>query len=519
MSKTRKKPHTTLEKDINLIVENTDDQEPAQPDLGLIKTRKDRIVASLGKNAELLTVIVQAYNRIEKTKICVNSILKYTKNVDYELILVDNGSTDGTLDFYKSVEHSRKKIVHVTKNVGSVVPVMKYVDGRYVAYICNDTYVTQNWIENLLTCLRSDDAIGMVVPASSNGSNLQGINISFHSMDEMYEKAAKYNHSDPRLWHERLRLVVQMAVFKREALDVAGIILDYGYYHDFSDDDVTFRIRRAGYKTILCKDTFVHHDHIRTGLTKKEFEDFNRSIKSGSLDFKSKYFGIDAWMDVNNYERIIISMVDPNKHKSSDHLQVLGIDVLCGTPILELKNKLRENFIYNVDLSAFTSDPKYWLDLKTICSGEVAADRIEFFDEHFIDTPFDYVLVEKPIEQYSDPLSLIRSIFQKLKPGGGLLLKLSNPLDYIKLFRKIGVDKTESAEADLTLSELTIDALLGMVSQAGFSKPNIVIENWPLNDEQKSEIRNLLSKNNLSTDIENSMQALIIREFKLKVYR
>jgi len=254
MSKTRKKPHTTLEKDINLIVENTDDQEPAQPDLGLIKTRKDRIVASLGKNAELLTVIVQAYNRIEKTKICVNSILKYTKNVDYELILVDNGSTDGTLDFYKSVEHSRKKIVHVTKNVGSVVPVMKYVDGRYVAYICNDTYVTQNWIENLLTCLRSDDAIGMVVPASSNGSNLQGINISFHSMDEMYEKAAKYNHSDPRLWHERLRLVVQMAVFKREALDVAGIILDYGYYHDFSDDDVTFRIRHAGYKTILCKD-------------------------------------------------------------------------------------------------------------------------------------------------------------------------------------------------------------------------------------------------------------------------
>ena len=519
MSKTRKKPHTTLEKDINLIVENTDDQQPSKPDLGLIKTRKDRIVASLGKNAELVTVVVQAYNRIEKTRICVNSILKYTKNVEYELILVDNGSTDETLDFFKSVEHPRKKIVHVTKDVGSVVTVMKYVDGRYVAYICNDTYVTQNWIENLLTCLRSDDAIGMVVPATSNASNQQGVDLNFRSLDELYEQAAKYNHSDPRLWHERLRLVVQMAVYKREALDVAGTLLDYGFYHDFSDDDVTFRIRRAGYRTFLCLDTFVCHDHLRTGLSESEVENFNRSIKSGSLDFQSKYFGIDAWEDVNNYERILISMVDPNKHKSSDTLRILGIDVLCGTPILELKNKLRENFIYNVDLSAFTSDPKYWLDLKTICSGEVAADRIEFFDEHFIGNLFDYVLVEKPIEQYSDPLRLIRSIFQKLKPGGVLLLKLSNPLDYMKLFKKIGVDKTEPAEADLILSELTIDALLGLVSQAGFTKPSIVIENWRLNDAQKTEIRNILINNNLSTDVDNTMQALIIREFKLKVFK
>lgn len=514
---TQLKKDQSVEESSDVIIYDTGKQSPTKPNLGLIKTRKEYLVSMLGENSDLVTVVVQSYNRLDKTKNCVESILKYTKNVDYELILIDNGSTDDTLKYYKSVEHPRKKVIHVTKNIGSVVNSMKYISGRYIAFITNDTYVTQNWIENLLTCLKSDDAIGMVVPVVSNGSNLQGADITFNSLDEMYEKAASYNISDPRKWHERIRLAFQMVIYKREALDAVGIMLDYGFYHDFADDDITFRIRRAGYKAILCKDTFVHHDHIRTKFTPSEAQNFNESIKSGQLDFNTKYFGLDAWEDVNNYELTLLSMVDPKQHQSSNQVKILGVDVLCGTPILEIKNKLRENSVFDVKLSAFTSDPKYWIDLKAICSGKVIVDRLEFLSDHFKNPEYDFVFLGKPINTYSDPNSLLLSLIRTVKQGGRLLLKLYNTSNFLKLFRILGVKAQlgNMAVEDINYIDLDIDQLVSKLRSLGFLEQQIKAENWPIDQKSMELIKTTIANAGLAENINLAMSRSMIKEYSL----
>lgn len=53
-----------------------------------------------------VTIIVLAYNRLEKTKRCVEIVLENTAGIDYELALIDNGSNDGTLEYFKSVDHT-----------------------------------------------------------------------------------------------------------------------------------------------------------------------------------------------------------------------------------------------------------------------------------------------------------------------------------------------------------------------------------------------------------------------------
>ena len=75
-------------------------------------------------------------------------------------------------------------------------------------------------------------------------------------------KAALFNKSNPAKWEEKIRLIPTAALYRREVFDTVGLY-DAGFMHDFGDDDFTFRVRRAGYKLILCRDTFVHHDHIR----------------------------------------------------------------------------------------------------------------------------------------------------------------------------------------------------------------------------------------------------------------
>ena len=166
----------------------------------------------------------------------------------------------------------------------------------------------------MLRCAESDPRIGMVNPVSSNVSNFQNVEFAFASLEEMQRKAAEHNVSDPRKWHERLRLVTLGTLYKRECLDMIGKA-DYGFFHDFVDDDLTFRVRRAGYKAILVRDVFVHHDHDL--MKDRDPDEFRESLEKGRLNFKEKYFGVDAWDDASNYEPVMMSLVNPEEKRGA----------------------------------------------------------------------------------------------------------------------------------------------------------------------------------------------------------
>jgi GT2 family glycosyltransferase len=506
----------------NIFIVNTDDKVAPQLDDGLLARRKNQIASSLGNQAELVSVVVQAFNRFEKTKMCVECILKYTIDIEYELVLVDNGSTEETLEYFKSVRHPRKKIIRVTKNIGSFVPaVFNQLSGRYLALITNDTYVTQDWLTNLLTCLKSEDAIGMVVPVLSNGGNLQGVDFTFNTLDEMQKKAAKHNVSNPALWHERFLLLPLVGLYKREALELAGGIYDTGFIHDFADNDLTLRIHRAGYKTMLCKDTFVHHDHIRTFSSEKDLEKYLRIGKAGRKDFKSKYFGIDGWNDITNYEPVMMSLVKPQEQKEKKGIEILGVDVLCGTPILELKNKLREARAYDVKLSAFSTDPKYWLELKTICTGDVIVDRMEHINEHFADERFDYIVLGISINAYRNPLELLQGLLKRLKGDGHLLVKLRNTYDAVSLFKTLGANININNDDNHINNpcQLSVGELLDHIQNKGFVCKEIVAENWSLSEQDHIFLRKAITAVNFHQNPDEVFKRALVQDYIIDIAR
>ncbi len=499
-----------------VIVVNTDSREAPQPGDGLIASRKNKVTALLGDKAQQVSILLLSYNRLEKTKNSLESLLKYTADIDFELVLVDNGSTDGTLDYFKSIDYANKKVIRVTKNLGTYDLTWDQLSGRYLVGIPNDVYVTKNWLTNLLTCAMSDDRIGMVVPVSSNVSNYQNLDLHFNTLEEMWVNAAEHNVSDPRQWHERLRLLPVGGLYKREALDMAGKF-DYGFFHDFSDDDITFRIRRAGYKTVLCKDTFVHHDH--NYARDKDPEVFTRSLEAGRNDFKRKYYGVDAWEDVNHYETVMISLVEPQEFKKHSNVNILGIDVLCGTSILELKNKLREAEIYNSRLSAFTMEAKYWLDLKTICEGEVVVDRIEYLGGYFSDGQFDFILLGKPINAYPAPFKLLQEILKLLKKDGHLLIQLRNTYDISTLVTTMGGGVSDSQSDNIAVYQMRLDELVAQLNNLEFAPKKIAPEFFPLNEGQQKALRDLITTTGFGNDPQEAFTRAAVRDYVIDVVR
>lgn len=421
-----------------ITVINTDHMQP--PEVGDdLYTNRSKVVRQVQGEVEV-SIVIMAYNRLEKTKRCVSSVLQYTKGINYELILVDNGSEDQTLDYFKSIEHKHKKIIHITKNIGAGFPYLHLLlsnIGEFYVALANDIVVTTNWISNMLHCIKSDPRIGMVNPMTSNVSNLQGIEFTYQTLEEMQQKAKQHNISDPCKWEDRIRLITLGTLFRKEALLTIGWpISDMGFFHDFVDDDISFRIRRAGYRTVLAGDTWICHDHDYQNGEGKEPTEFQRSLEIGKQNFRDKYFGVDAWDDVCNYYIPYLSRLpSPPEHR---RCAVLGVDIRCGTPILDIKNWLRKHNIFEAELSAFVQDAKYWIDLKTICKGTVLCDREEFLRDAFLPENFDYVVADRPLNRYHEPQKFLNDLFFLCKKDGVIICKLINTFNFRTYLNLLG---------------------------------------------------------------------------------
>lgn len=199
-----------MEKIIHEI--NTDNVKKMELSGNLIEARKNMALsaASISDFHSDVTILIQAFNRLEKTKQCIESVLKYTKGINYDLLLIDSGSSDGTFEYFKSVEHDKVRILRLSKNITSGFPANFINIGwiaKYLVSVTNDLIVTPNWLHNLIAVAESDPKIGIVNPVSSNASNCQGYDMDFVDFDDMQKKAAEYNKSDPTKWHERMRII------------------------------------------------------------------------------------------------------------------------------------------------------------------------------------------------------------------------------------------------------------------------------------------------------------------------
>lgn len=419
---------------------NTDHMKPPQVGDDLFVNRASFAVMQQQAASAEVSIVVVAYNHLEKTRLCVESVLKNTAGIDYELILIDNGSQDETLEYFQSVRHDRKKVIRITNNLGAAYPTSTLNPnelGRFICTLPNDVIVTPHWLENLLVCMKSDVRIGMVNPVSSNTSNLQCVNLSYKSYEEMQRRAAEFNHSNPRKWEDRMRIVTLAPVYRKEVLLAAGWPLnDMGFFHDFADDDVAFTIRRLGYRTIVAGDTWICHNHEVWHGEGKNPAEFQHSLEIGRSNFQEKYCGIDSWMDVNNYLMPYLDHLPAPSAAEPAH--VLGVDVRCGTPILDVKNWLRKAGIFQVELSAFTQDPKYWLDLKTICQGSVICDREDFLSDAFLRDYFDYVIADRPMNRYHEPQKTLDDIFSLCKKRGIVVCKIKNTFSFQEYVNLLG---------------------------------------------------------------------------------
>ncbi|QJW48674.1 glycosyltransferase family 2 protein [bacterium BFN5] len=124
----------------------------------------------------LTSIVMLTYNKLAHTQTCIDSIREFTPADSYELIVVDNHSTDGTIEWLQ--QQADIRTIFNSTNQGFPKGCNQGIEmakGDSILLLNNDTIVTQNWLSNLTTCLFSSSDIGAVGALTNNCSYSQAI--------------------------------------------------------------------------------------------------------------------------------------------------------------------------------------------------------------------------------------------------------------------------------------------------------------------------------------------------------
>ncbi len=212
-----------------------------------------------------VSIIILTYNQLSFTKECLQSIEKYTKKIKYEVIIVDNASTDGTPEYLKSIRKSNAnyKIILNSENLGYAGGNnlgIREANGKYILLLNNDVVVTKDWLAQMVSRLEEFPELGLVGPMSNYVSGPQLVkDANYRTSEGLQSYAKKRAHNFAGKIVSTSRLVGFCLLIRRDVFSHIGLLDERFGKGNFEDDDFCLRAGLAGYKMAYAKDVFIHH--------------------------------------------------------------------------------------------------------------------------------------------------------------------------------------------------------------------------------------------------------------------
>jgi len=225
-----------------------------------------------------VTVVVVNWNGGKFIEKCLAALMAQTV-MPQEIILLDNGSTDGSLELAN--RFPAVKVIALNHNEGfargnnlAIASASKSSD--WIALMNPDAFAEPRWLEELLDCARRNptfDVFGSKLLNAANPQLLDGACDVYHVSGRVWREG----HGKPVAQsgeneREMISPCAAAAMYRHSALvEVGGFDEDFFCYVE--DVDLGFRLRLAGYRCLYVPQSVVHH--VGSGTTGGQHSDFS----------------------------------------------------------------------------------------------------------------------------------------------------------------------------------------------------------------------------------------------------
>lgn len=226
----------------------------------------------------LLSIIIVSWNAKDYLENCLKSVFGTIKGIDFEVIVVDNASTDGSPEMV-SANFSDVKLIKNDRNIG-FGPAnncgIKDTSGDYILLLNPDTLLLENSVANLVNFIRKEETIGVVGPKILNpdgtvqyecARNFPTPLTEFFVLTTLYKRFPRskifgrylmsyWDHSQER---EVESISGSCALIKRSALNEVGLF-DECFFMYSEETDLFYRIKKKGWKIYFVPSAeIIHH--------------------------------------------------------------------------------------------------------------------------------------------------------------------------------------------------------------------------------------------------------------------
>lgn len=244
-----------------------------------------------------VSVIIVNYNTLELTKNTIESVLKKTEGLNYEVILVDNASTDGSVEYFEN--NYKEKIIFIQnrENLGFGKANNKGIEiakGKYIFLLNSDTLLINNAIKILFDFMEQNIECGVCggnlydrdnKPVHSFKKELVNIYSDFDFIKNfilkfIYKKRMDFNYTNKNI---EVGYITGADMFiRKKMLEKVGIF-DSDFFMYFEETELTARIKSSGKKIISVPQAkIIHLEGKSTQFKERKFRMFTES--------KYKYF-------------------------------------------------------------------------------------------------------------------------------------------------------------------------------------------------------------------------------------
>lgn len=231
------------------------------------------------------TVSVAVHNNLAYTKACVDSLFRHRG--DFELILVDNGSTDGTAEYLRELSAAGVIVITNPSNEGFIRAqnkALKAACGEYFVALNNDTEVSAGWLDKMADLFERNPKLAIC-----------GIKGSYSRIDEEggTHVSLELDYVDGACLMMPRTLALEHGLFSEE--------YEFAYWEDC---DLSLRMKAKGYEIAVVDIPFIHHREATARLVKdfidlKGYQERNHAVfmRKWGAYLRTRKFG-DATKDV-----------------------------------------------------------------------------------------------------------------------------------------------------------------------------------------------------------------------------